>query len=255
MESPEVIYLKERLTANEGKLILKEREDPFGNYSEKCNIINDIISIRKLLLQNGVKNNAYSDVKKFLIIYIKQVDERDFEYDKISINVVRNKIDFFTNEERIQLLNYFYNNLQKNGYQKESEDCKKELAKENLIYYKNNLTLTNTLKIIAQFSSKNIFRLLFSIVLFFIITLLILSPAPFESMKVLHCTQASFSSKPIINHILNVISLFLDFDNGMEVTALGVKGVLLIVAGKIIFITILLNYFARKFIEKISISE
>ena len=57
----------------------------------------------------------------------------------------------------------------------------------------------------------------------------------------------------IVNHFLNMCSLFADIDNDLKINPLNWLGVLLIIFSKIIFILLIVNFIYRKLSDKIAV--
>jgi hypothetical protein len=107
-------------------------------------------------------------------------------------------------------------------------------------------------KTVFLYLGQSISRLLFGLTVLFIITCIILLPAPIDSIAIFEVTYENYSHCSLLNHIINVLTLFADLENSLKVKPICLFGLLIIIFGKLIFVTFIINFFYFKISDKIS---
>jgi hypothetical protein len=79
-----------------------------------------------------------------------------------------------------------------------------------------------------------------------------LLPAPIDSLAILEVSYEIYTQNSLLNHIMNVFALFADLDNELKVEPIGLFGLMIIIIGKLLFITFIINFFYYKISDKIS---
>ncbi|HTA63767.1 MAG TPA: hypothetical protein VK835_14990 [Bacteroidia bacterium] len=256
MDNKEIIeYLVSKLKGCQKELEDLEGLFPYNKFSIKLYKINDIISIKELLISYNEKYSVYTDIKKCFLYYIKASEEQEHDYSEISLKFIENKIKAFPLKEKISLLSFFMRNLKKNGHDEIASNCKELIHAEKIRLCWQEKGLTNVIKFISIWSTQTMWHLVITILVFFLFTTIALLPAPLICMEWIEVKKESFSSNYFINHLANTISLLFDFDEGVKVKGNNIGGVILIMFSKVIFISIIINYFVKEIIEKIKIKN
>lgn len=222
---------------------------------DKFQCLNNIICLKKLINYVG-QDSIYLDFKLFLKNYIDAVEEKDSGYDNISIARISTQLDGMCLEEQISLLKFFKKLLIIKAYLDEAKDCDLHLQVLKLEFYKKNKSLLNYGKLVAIWSSSSFWKLIGLLFCFYCLASLFLMPAYFESFQLFKVTYITLSSNFLMNHLLNVLSIFFDLDNSsMKIEANSPLALILMIMSKIIYITILVNFLTKKFVEFIKIND
>ncbi|MEH3113420.1 hypothetical protein [Pedobacter terrae] len=249
MTSQQILYINSSIAVETGRYNLLSTAD------DKFQCLNNIISLKKLVNYSG-HDSIYLDFKKYVKLYIEAVEEKDSGYDNIDVQRISSKLADILIIDQINILKFFKKTLLINGYPDEASECECVLQKLRISFYKANKNFKNYCKLVALWSSLSIKRLFILLLVFYIATVLLLIPAYFESLELFKVNYTRFSENQMLNHLLNVLTLFFDLsDNTMKVEAQNGFALILIILSKIIYITILVNFLAKKLIDFIKINE
>ena len=102
-------------------------------------------------------------------------------------------------------------------------------------------------------SAHNVWTLIGSYLLFLIVVFVVLLPAPCEWMGVLQVEPHDFSEEPLKNHLMNTIALATGGDYSPKITPTGLKGLLLVILGNVLFYLLIGNYVVKKLSDLFSI--
>ncbi|MFN8229484.1 MAG: hypothetical protein U0V03_01045 [Bacteroidia bacterium] len=241
---------------------LKELENnKSSTFDDKLACLNNIIELKKLI--NYSKDDSiYLDLKYFFKIYIKTVEEKDNNYDKISLNKIAIKLHGMELNQKISLLNIFRRELLINHYTENITECDKLIQRTKLLIYCKELSFENKLKsikniirIVAIWSSDSLRNLAVCFIIFFLSSSLFFLEAPNQGFHTINYETETFCTSPSINFFLNLLTLFFDLEHGMKIEAVNAFGVLQIILGKIIYLGILINFLVKKASEFIKIID
>lgn len=250
-QETQIAYL-EKILAEE---IVKFSNSQSLTLPEKFSVLNNIIEIKRLLIGYNKHHSTYLDFKQFFRLYIEVNDLNDFEYDEILIGKINSKLDFVNVYEKLKLLRIFKRLLKLNGHDNKAEECNHFINCTEIKCLQQKLGIKNIIRLIALWTSQTILHLCLSLLFLYLLTCAILAPAFLPNFEMFTMTKIQFSQDPIVNHILNVLSLLFDFDERMIVSSNSVWGVMLIILGKTSYILIILNFLIKKVIDEIKIKN
>ena len=220
---------------------------------EKVNILYNLIAIKQNFPDIHFENNIYVDIKALINNYVDVVKSNDYGYDFFCYSKLFRAINQLNYRERLSVLNYLNSTVAREFPDFDRAviiDFIKKVKIEKIVKDKD---IAKFPQAFILFSSLDIEKLLLVLAVFFILTVIILLPAPFGWMELFEIDYHHFSNSFILNHILNIFSLFGGFSNGMEIIAINSMGVLLLLVGKIAFVLLIVNFVYKKIADKISI--
>jgi len=232
-------------------LIKQEYEKLYGsmNESEKCNVIYNII---KLKVNISCSEGLYKDIKQFIDLYVETLKLADYGYDNYNYSKIDQLLNHLPSSQQISILQYMtsVSSRELPEHDRSWFITRKHKSEIKVIFENKNFVLYP--KTAFLYFGQSITRLLFGLFILFVITCLILLPAPIESLEILDVKIENYSQFSKLNHIMNVLTLFADIDNSLKVKPIGLSGLLLIIFGKIIFVMLIMNFFYFKISDKIS---
>lgn len=219
------------------------------NESEKSNILYNII---KLKVKSSQSDGLYKDIKQFSDLYIETIKLADYGYDNYNYSKIDQLIEYLPLNEQISILQYIISVSARELPEHErtwfiTRKHKSEI--KQIIESKNYILFPKT---IFLYLGQSIFRLFIGLSVLFIITCLILLPAPVDSLAIFEISYENYSHNSVLNHTMNVLALFADLENNLKVEPIGLFGLMLIIIGKLLFITFIINFFYFKISDKIS---
>lgn len=217
--------------------------------SEKCNIQYNII---KLKLSNKQVDNIYKDIKQFIDAYIETIKLADYGYDNFNYVKLEQLIELLPSNQQIGLLQYITSVAARELPEHDRTWFVSRIHKAeiNQILESRNFLLYP--KTFLLYLGQSISRLLLGLTSLFLLTCIIMLPAPIESLAVFNITFENYSQNSFLNHLMNVLSLFADLDNNFKIQPLNFLGLTLIILGKLIFVTFIINFIYYKISDKIS---
>lgn len=218
----------------------------------KAGLYYSIIQLKKNAPEKCNEGNSiYIDAKRFISIYINSVEERDLGYDIIDINKISKCIELVDNEhEQLFLAQNTYRLLKTSGFDEESKKIKKivNVKKTKLLkikpYY-----FGKYIKLILHLSTYNMFTIILTISCLFLISFIVLLPAPFDNWQYFKVTYYSYSNTFIINHFVNILTNIFGIDNGFKIETSSLFGILSIITIKLFYIIFIVNYLYKKVID------
>lgn len=199
----------------------------------------------------NVGNSIYIDAKRFISIYIRSVEERDLGYDIIDTNKILKCINLIGDtHEQLLLAQNTYRLLKTSGFDEESKKLKKIInsKKTNLIknqsYY-----FGKYLKLLLHLSTYNIFTILSTISFLFLISFIVLLPAPFENWQYFKVIYHTYSDIFIINHFVNVLTNVFGIESNFKIETGSLFGIFSIITIKLFYLIFIVNYLYKKVID------
>lgn len=217
--------------------------------SEGVNMLYNLIVLKGSIQD---KNDLYKLSKKFFKYYIEVIKNSNYGYDTFNFNKVKNVLNQMDLKSQASILQFVISNMTKElpEYEKDWFVCEKnKIQLKDLVC---NFNAKNSFKIIALFSGLNFYTLLLTLVLVFTLVSIILLPAKFESCQLFEIKYDNYSTDFYVNHVLNILTLFADFDNDFKVKPLNWFATILMIVAKITFITIIVNFIYVKITDKIT---
>lgn len=217
--------------------------------SEKSNILYNIVKLKVKISQS---DGLYKDIKQFVDSYIETIKLADYGYDNYNYSKIEQLIDHLSSNQQISILQYITSVSSRELPEhertwfitrKHKSEIKHILESKNYLLYP---------KTVFLYLGQSITRLLLRLTLLFVITCFILLPAPIDSLAIFDVTYENYSQHSLINHIANVFTLFANIENNLKVEPLSLFGLIVIIIGKLLFITFIINFFYFKITDKIS---
>ncbi len=217
--------------------------------SEKSNILYNIVKLKVKISQS---DGLYKDIKQFVDSYIETIKLADYGYDNYNYSKIEQLIDPLPSNQQISILQYITSVTSRELPEhdrtwfitrKHKSEIKQILESKNYLQYP---------KTVFLYLGQSITRLLLGLTLLFVITCFILLPAPIDSLAIFDITYENYSQYSLINHIMNVLTLFADIENDLKVEPLSLIGLIVIIIGKLLFISFIINFFYFKISDKIS---
>jgi hypothetical protein len=219
------------------------------NESEKSNVLYNIIMLKVKLSQT---DGLYKDIKQFSDSYIETIKMADYGYDNYNYSKIEQLIQYLPSNEQISILQYITSVSARELPEHDrtwfvtrihQSEIKQIFESKNYIQYP---------KTVFLYLGQSVVRLLLGLTVLFIITCLILLPASIDSFAIFEVSYEIYSQNSMLNHIMNVLALFADLNNNLKVEPIGLFGLLVIIIGKLLFITFIINFFYYKISDKIS---
>lgn len=216
---------------------------------EKSNILYNIL---KLKIKTSQFDGLYKDIKQFADSYIETIKLADYGYDNYNYSKIEQLIEYLPSNQQISILQYLISVSSRElpehdrtwfVTRKHKSEIKEILESKNCLLYP---------KIVFLYLGQSISRLILGLIVLFTITCFILLPAPIDLLSIFQVSYESYSQNSSLNHIMNVLSLFADLENDLKVEPNGLLGFIVIITGKLLFTTFILNFFYFKISDKIT---
>lgn len=233
------------------KKLIEIEEENIRQSKDSNEIVNRIYNL--IFIKHEEKFSIYTDIKTFIKYYTKLVETNKYGYDSLCYDKAFKVIDLLPYNERISLLNFLISTIVREYPEFEIETIQtkiKTIKIKTIFVEKEWLKIPNA---ILLWSSLRLSTLFFVLLLFIVIVYVILLPAPTFFTPLFEIKHANYSNNLHLNHILNVLSLFVGIDNSCEIRALNPLGLIELMVGKIVFILVIVNFVYKKITDKISI--
>lgn len=231
---------------------LYENASTHKKHSNKAQALTTIIEVKQNnpTLQN-YHNSIYLDTKLMLSYYIQSRNGKEFGYDQLDCNFIKNHIEkhYLSDKQQISLYEKAAVGLKSMG--EDSEWIRDRMLNIKLRIFKKE----NWFKYLIVLSGKSKLNCVLTLLFLFVIECLFLLPVADEDKALFAIKEESYSENPIINHMTNVLALRLDWIEGPELFCLSWLGVLLVVFWVMVYLTFVANILFKNLFEKIDIYE
>jgi len=227
------------------KLII-EYEKKYSNatIAEKFELLNLIIQLENKSRRK--KASIYKNIKVWMNLYIETIENKQFSYDEIIFDKVKEKLVYLPKEEQYSLLNYFIRLLKKKAmdeaiieYHIYRKQLKMEILLEKEKYFEYLYTVsTNNLK--NLFITLSLSVLLFSLFWYF---LDICIPS------IMNIELKNYIDIAYFNYILNFIGLIFGIGQKLAITSIG--DFIYVAVGKVYFFIFITYFLLKKLSEKL----
>lgn len=214
-------------------------------YADSCYAIIGIKFKNRNLERYG--RSLYIDVKNFITQHLKSFDTEDYGYDIPNKDKLITAINTLPIREQLVMCRYT-EKLYESYYYKTDFLEKKINRLRMQIAWEEKRYGTFFLRLSAQ----NMWTLLASYVIFLAVVFVVLLPAPFEWMRILHVEPYDFKLNPFMNHIMNTMAMIIGDDYAPKITPYGLRGMILIIIGNILFYLLIGNFVVKKLIDLFS---
>jgi len=195
--------------------------------------------------------SLYRDIKAWCSNYIGCKQEKDYGYDIYEHSRITEKIDDanLSAKQKLALVNYVKYVLS------QYNDDGAWLDDETIGYKLEVLRKENFLKYLILLSSSSKWRCMKTIILFFLIELIVLLPAPFEWMQLFGLQTNLYSDICWLNYIVNVLAVKIDWIEGPKLVCLNWRGVLLCGVWMLVYIVFIVNILFNNIFSDISVYD
>lgn len=220
-----------------------------SSVSEQSNMLYNIIKLKVKIHQFG---SIYKDIKKFIDAYIESIKLADYGYDNFNYSKIEQLINYLPFSQRISILQYItsVSSRELPEYDRTWFITTKHKSEIEQIIEKREYVLYP--KAILLYLGQSMKRLLFGLTLLFLFTCLILLPAPIELFANIEVTYEDYSQSFALNHFINILTLYADLNNNVKVEPVNPAGLLVIIFGKLLFVTFIVNFFYFRISDKIA---
>lgn len=235
---------------------IKEEEEKIKSYSssyEKLNIYNNIIQLRGISPDEGIRKPLYSDIKNYLRHSILAIEEPLQGYYEIKQKKIETIISLVSIDEQLSLLNFLVRELKRNGYEEKFDWLSLLIKKRKIKQIWKRPSFRNFFLLLKELSTYNIFSILISILIIFTLYSILLLPAPSENWVCFNSKFNHYSDNKIVNHFINTLTSFCSIDNDFKSNPINIRGVLIEISFKLIVIVLILNYLLEELKSKIKL--
>ena len=217
--------------------------------SEKSNILFNIV---KLKTKSDQVDNLYQDIKKFIDAYIESIKLADYGYDNFNYKKIEQLIECLPFNQQISILQYIISVTSREFPEHDRTWFVTRKHKSEIDQIIENRDYLLYPKTVFLFLGQSITRLIVGLGLLFLLTSVLLLPSPIEGMAIFDVTYENYSQNAFLNHLMNVLTLFADIENNFKIEPINLTGLLLLILGKTVFITFIVNFLYFKISDKIS---
>jgi hypothetical protein len=221
-----------------------------SDHTDAANVLYNLISLKNA---NGNGSDNYRDIKKFLENYVLSLKDANYGYDNINYAKIDSLFLKLTINERISIIQFAISNLTRELPELDVEwfiDRRHEFEVQRIFQESDYL---NYPKAFLLYCGRTIPRLISTLFGFVFLVSLILLPAPFPWMSIYKIQYVQHSEPFYSNHLLNVMCLFLDMDNGPTISATCWWGLILLMIAKCFFVILIVNFIYIRLSDKITV--
>lgn len=218
--------------------------------SDEIGIRFNLISLKN---REGISSENYKDIKFFITNYIEYIKMANYGYDNLNYTKIDDLLNFLNTKEQIMILQYAISYMAKElpEYDRDWFIDKKRQSEIKDIFESKKFSLY--LKAIFLYLGLNTQRLLLTLLFFLILTFIVLLPSPFSSLAIFEVSYSAYEDNFILNHLINVLSLFVGLENDFKITPINGIGVLIEIVAKLFFIVLVVNFIYTKIADKITL--
>jgi hypothetical protein len=154
---------------------------------------------------------------------------------------VKEAIDSLPPNESLAMYRYARVLYEKHGYETVFIERKVDKLKTLIAFDERHY-----LKFLLLLSSYNVWTLFLSYMLFVFIVLIVLLPAPYDEFSIIDVNLHEFTQSTLKNYMLNTLAIVSGSDFGQTVVPTGIRGMLLLIIGKVIFYLLIVNFILKK---------
>ena len=211
--------------------------------NQKVGILYNLIAIK---YKEQVDKNIYLDIKQLINNYIDLIRMNNYGYDLIYKEKILTVINYLPIEKKESILYYLYSELSREFPELDRSWVHNALKKVRINKLYKDKTIISLFYALMLYSSMNILNLILTIAIFVICVAIILLPSPYDWMTVFDINYAYYSDYFMVNHLLNVIAVFADINNGFHIKALNAFGLFIQLVAKFFFFTLIVNFIYKK---------
>ena len=196
-------------------------------------------------------NSLYLDTKIMLVHYIHSRDGKDYGYDKLDCDFIKEHIEQEYLTERQQLALYGKASSCLKAIGEDVEWIKKRELEIKLKIF----STENRLKYIIALSGKSKKNCLLTLLGLFVVECLVLLPIADDEHALFVLTEEHYSNNEFVNYIANVLALRLEWITGPELHCLSWIGVAMVLLWLVIYLVFVANILFKNLFKNIDIYE
>ena len=187
------------------------------------------------------RQTLYIDVKQFVTQHLNSFDTEDYGYDIPNNDKLLEAIGVLPEKEQLAMCRYASKLYENCGYETSFLDKRTNCLRIK-IAYKEHRYLSGLLRL----SAHNLWTLLGSYLLFLVVVYVVLLPAPYDWMGILQIKLHDFGLGPFKNQLMNVLALVTNGDYAPKIIPYGLRGMSLVIFGKVLFYLLIGNFVVKK---------
>ena len=217
--------------------------------TENAQILETIIECKHQNIQlMNTGQTLYRDLKMWCYNYISSKQEKDYGYDIYEHSKITEKLNDNALKDRQKLALIHYVKFVLSQYNDDGSWLDEDTKSIKLAVLKKE----DWLKYLILLSSSSKWRCMKTILLFFIVELVILLPAPFEWMELFDFQQANYTEYGWLNYITNVLAIKIDWIEGPKLVCLNWCGVVLCGFWLMVYVVFVVNILFNNIFANIS---
>ncbi|SHJ20918.1 hypothetical protein [Flavobacterium terrae] len=219
------------------------------------NVYFTIIQIKKDNPSLGnYEQSIYKDIKLFITAYLESTHQEDFGYDFIDLDKLHYAIDAEqTNRARYQLCYFCARALKSSNHEELAESILKRAKKFQILIEFEKKGFLNYWKALLILSAYNFFTIFLTIIFLSLFTLILVQDAPIEWFELFSFEYEQFSPNKLFNAFLNIWAKPFGLAENFKVIPLNVRGIIILILLKILYIVFIVNYLLEKTKEVIKL--
>ncbi|MXN93233.1 hypothetical protein GR160_18545 [Flavobacterium sp. Sd200] len=237
---------------NEVRKIIQREENNLKNIISPSAAIGIIYNVIQLKLLYDNEPNIYVLFKKLIENYIRVINSADYGYDDFNNDKIEDLLKKLTYEQQLSILQFTLSRITHElpEYDKTWFLKRKNIAEIHLIL--SDKSVSKFYKIIPLFAGLNAYALMFTLGFIFSIVYAITYPIQNPPYAIFEIQYENYSSSQLSNHLLNLLSAFVDIDNDFKVIPLNGYAAAIKIICKFFFLLIIANYFYIKVTDKLT---
>lgn len=232
-------------------LIEKEESNLF-NITSPSVAIGVIYNLIYLKLKYESTPQIYVLYKMLIEQYIQVISTSPYGYDNFNTERLEGILKNFKCEEQHALLQFTISRI---SHELPELDKSWFLERKNIAEIKaiiKKKELASIFKIVSLFAGLNIKTLLLTISFIFLIVYLFTLPLSEPTNALFILEYELYSDNKYFNHLLNLLTIFVDLDNDFKIKPLNGLGTFLIIFSKAFFVLVIANYLYIKVTDKLT---
>lgn len=187
--------------------------------------------------------------KSMIAEYIEDRSRRGYSYDHINYNAIVSQIRKFKPEYCVGLLKNFRRSLVANNVDFDADYLDKEIKKS--ITHELLCSKKIGIKLVMNIFSYHTLASFISLLALTVLYTLFFIKAPVPWMEMVSSTTITISANSWINALLNAACEIILDTEGIEIKPISIIGAIVICAYKIVAVSILINYFGKKLLDRL----
>jgi hypothetical protein len=229
----------------------EQRLQAHPDHDTAVNILYNLISMKSLT--NNRKDEVYKDAKKFIDHYVEAIKEGAYGYDLLNrdkIDIVLAKLNYLEQKELMQYA------LSVTSRELPEHDRnwfvdKKHYAEKRHIF--ENRLVTMYPKAFLLHCNQSMISIGIVLILYYFAVVILLLPAPYESMGIFEIKYEYYSKHFLLNHAMNVLSRFALIESNFKIKPTNWWALLVMIVGKLTFIGFIVHFIYKKLSDKIAV--